>query len=78
MDITAAPGSSSAQDVPRTALFTPPSPCTTGLAFDGSAFWTVDRDSDKLYRIVESLLDIGLVMLIMFGMDKILKRINKE
>lgn len=28
-----------------------PSPCTSGLAFDGSAFWTVDRDSDKLYRL---------------------------
>jgi transglutaminase-like putative cysteine protease len=28
-----------------------PSPCTTGLAFDGRAFWTVDRDTDKLYRI---------------------------
>ncbi len=28
-----------------------PSPCATGLAFDGKAFWTVDRDSDKLYRI---------------------------
>ena len=28
-----------------------PSGRTTGLAFDGKAFWTVDRDSDKLYRI---------------------------
>ncbi len=28
-----------------------PSPCGTGLAFDGQAFWTVDRDSDMLYRI---------------------------
>ncbi|MCU0276882.1 MAG: transglutaminase [Acidobacteria bacterium] len=28
-----------------------PSDRTTGLAFDGKAFWTVDRDSDKLYRI---------------------------
>ncbi len=28
-----------------------PSPCTTGLAFDGAAFWTVDRDTDKLYRV---------------------------
>ena len=28
-----------------------PSPCTSGLAFDGQAFWTVDRDSDKLYKI---------------------------
>jgi len=28
-----------------------PSPCTTGLAWDGSAFWTVDRDSDRLYRL---------------------------
>ncbi|MBN2346356.1 MAG: transglutaminase [Candidatus Aminicenantes bacterium] len=27
-----------------------PSPCSTGLAFDGTAFWTVDRDSDMLYR----------------------------
>jgi len=28
-----------------------PSPCSTGLAFDGRAFWTVDRDTDKLYRL---------------------------
>jgi transglutaminase-like putative cysteine protease/sugar lactone lactonase YvrE len=28
-----------------------PSPCTTGLAFDGRSFWTVDRDTDKLYRL---------------------------
>ncbi|MCX6556780.1 MAG: transglutaminase [Candidatus Aminicenantes bacterium] len=28
-----------------------PSPCATGLAFDGKAFWTVDRRTDKLYRI---------------------------
>jgi hypothetical protein len=28
-----------------------PSPCTTGLTFDGTAFWTVDRETDKLYRI---------------------------
>ncbi len=28
-----------------------PSGCTTGLAFDGKALWTVDRDSDKLYRV---------------------------
>jgi len=28
-----------------------PSPFGTGLAFDGRAFWTVDRDSDKLYRV---------------------------
>ncbi len=28
-----------------------PSPCTTGLAFDGKVFWTVDRDTDKLYRV---------------------------
>ena len=28
-----------------------PSACTTGLAYDGQALWTVDRDSDKLYRI---------------------------
>jgi sugar lactone lactonase YvrE len=27
------------------------SPCSTGLAFDGTAFWTVDRDTDKLYRV---------------------------
>ena len=31
--------------------FAAPSACGTGLAFDGKAFWTVDRDSDKLYRI---------------------------
>jgi transglutaminase-like putative cysteine protease len=31
--------------------FAAPSAFGTGLAFDGSAFWTVDRDSDKLYRI---------------------------
>jgi len=28
-----------------------PSPCTSGLAFDGQAFWTVDRDTDMLYRL---------------------------
>jgi DNA-binding beta-propeller fold protein YncE len=28
-----------------------PSPCATGMAFDGEAFWTADRDTDKLYRI---------------------------
>jgi len=28
-----------------------PSSCATGLAFDGTAFWTVDRESDKLYRV---------------------------
>jgi sugar lactone lactonase YvrE len=28
-----------------------PSGFTTGLAFDGKAFWTVDRDSDTIYRI---------------------------
>ncbi|HOW44852.1 MAG TPA: transglutaminase domain-containing protein [Candidatus Aminicenantes bacterium] len=28
-----------------------PSGFTTGLAFDGEAFWTVDRDADKLFRI---------------------------
>jgi len=28
-----------------------PSPCATGMAFDGKAFWTVDRQTDKLYRI---------------------------
>jgi transglutaminase-like putative cysteine protease len=28
-----------------------PSPGTTGMAFDGKAFWTVDRQTDKLYRI---------------------------
>lgn len=28
-----------------------PSPCGTGLAFDGTFFWTADRDSDKLYRL---------------------------
>ncbi len=28
-----------------------PSPCTTGLAYDGKAFWTVDRDTDKLFHI---------------------------
>ena len=28
-----------------------PSGCTSGLAWDGAAFWTVDRDSDKLFRI---------------------------
>jgi sugar lactone lactonase YvrE len=28
-----------------------PSPCTTGMAFDGKTFWTVDRDTDKLYQV---------------------------
>ena len=28
-----------------------PSPCATGMAFDGTAFWTADRKTDKLYRI---------------------------
>jgi sugar lactone lactonase YvrE len=28
-----------------------PSPCATGMAFDGQAFWTADRRTDKLYRI---------------------------
>lgn len=28
-----------------------PSGFTTGLAFDGKAFWTVDRDADRLFRI---------------------------
>lgn len=28
-----------------------PSACVSGLAFDGEAIWTVDRDSDKLCRI---------------------------
>ncbi|MBN2400490.1 MAG: hypothetical protein JXI33_09165, partial [Candidatus Aminicenantes bacterium] len=28
-----------------------PSPCATGMAFDGKAFWTADRKTDKLYRL---------------------------
>lgn len=30
---------------------TSPSAHATGMAFDGKTFWTVDRNSDKLYRI---------------------------
>lgn len=28
-----------------------PSPCATGMAFDGKTFWTADRKTDKLYQI---------------------------
>ncbi len=31
--------------------FAVPSACATGLAFDGEAFWTVDMETDKLYRL---------------------------
>ncbi len=44
MSLLAAPGA-------VTGKLALPSPCTSGLAFDGTAFWTVDRDTDKLYRV---------------------------
>ena len=42
--LPAAPGSV-AKRIPS------PSACVSGLAWDGTAFWTVDRDTDKLFRI---------------------------